>query len=162
MCVWVLVDRLTDEGHFCTQQDDPLIYAYGMMWTLIVGTIWLAVSTYYAWNVSSTHSIIGACLLTRIRLSLCVSCVHQLPYRCDVRFPISSQTLSDTHDAHIAIILVFTYAHIHSNRRHHRLRLGVQGLSRRELDDVRPHYVPSLQRYKYNRIYGCHSLHGLD
>jgi phosphate/sulfate permease len=29
------------------------------MWTLIVGTIWLAIASYYGWNVSSTHSIIG-------------------------------------------------------------------------------------------------------
>jgi phosphate/sulfate permease len=27
--------------------------------TLFVGTIWLAVASYYGWNVSSTHSIIG-------------------------------------------------------------------------------------------------------
>jgi len=43
-----------------TAQDAPLVYAYGMMWTLVVGTVWLAVASYYGWNVSSTHSIIGA------------------------------------------------------------------------------------------------------
>ncbi|TFJ83483.1 hypothetical protein NSK_005215 [Nannochloropsis salina CCMP1776] len=40
-------------------QDNPMIYAYGMASTLFVGTVWLAVASYYGWNVSSTHSIIG-------------------------------------------------------------------------------------------------------
>lgn len=31
----------------------------GMMWTLIIGTLWLGVASYYELNVSSTHSIIG-------------------------------------------------------------------------------------------------------
>jgi phosphate/sulfate permease len=35
------------------------ITAYGMASCLCVGTIWLAVASYYGWNVSSTHSIIG-------------------------------------------------------------------------------------------------------
>jgi len=38
---------------------NPAAYAYGMMWTLIVGTLWLLWSTSYGLNVSSTHSIIG-------------------------------------------------------------------------------------------------------
>jgi len=38
---------------------NPVVYAYGMMCTLLVGTIWLAITTKYGWNVSSTHSIIG-------------------------------------------------------------------------------------------------------
>lgn len=37
-------------------------YAYGMMWVLMVGTAWLLVASYYGWNVSSTHSIIGGIL----------------------------------------------------------------------------------------------------
>jgi len=41
---------------------NPAAYAYGMMWTLIVGTIWLIWATYYGLNVSSTHSIIGGIL----------------------------------------------------------------------------------------------------
>mmetsp|Transcript_15258 Transcript_15258/g.15398 ORF Transcript_15258/g.15398 Transcript_15258/m.15398 type:complete len:520 (+) Transcript_15258:46-1605(+) len=37
----------------------PFVYAYGMMWVLLVGTAWLLGTTYYGLNVSSTHSIIG-------------------------------------------------------------------------------------------------------
>lgn len=40
-------------------KSNPLVYAYGMMWNLVVGTIWLAFTSYKGWNVSSTHSIIG-------------------------------------------------------------------------------------------------------
>lgn len=42
-----------------TFNDNPIVYAYGMMCTLLVGTIWLAITTKKGWNVSSTHSIIG-------------------------------------------------------------------------------------------------------
>lgn len=40
-------------------KSNPMVYAYGMMCNLIIGTIWLAISSYKGWNVSSTHSIIG-------------------------------------------------------------------------------------------------------
>jgi len=38
---------------------NPVAFAYGMMWVMLVGTAWLLVTTYYGINVSSTHSIIG-------------------------------------------------------------------------------------------------------
>ena len=38
---------------------NPMAFAYGMMWTLLVGTAWLLWATLVGYNVSSTHSIIG-------------------------------------------------------------------------------------------------------
>jgi sodium-dependent phosphate transporter len=38
---------------------NPMVYAYGMMCNLLIGTLWLAIASYKGWNVSSTHSIIG-------------------------------------------------------------------------------------------------------
>lgn len=38
---------------------DPVVYAYGMMWTLIVGALWQIWASYKGLNVSATHSIIG-------------------------------------------------------------------------------------------------------
>lgn len=38
---------------------NPMAFAYGMMWVLIVGTVWLLIATLWGYNVSSTHSIIG-------------------------------------------------------------------------------------------------------
>ena len=37
----------------------PDFYAYGMMWTLIVGALWQIWASYKGLNVSATHSIIG-------------------------------------------------------------------------------------------------------
>ena len=52
----VIAGSIADRNVF---KSDPPVYAYGMMWTLWVGTLWLAFATYHGWNVSSTHSIIG-------------------------------------------------------------------------------------------------------
>nr|WNH14451.1 phosphate transporter B 1;1 [Pteris vittata] len=38
---------------------EPEVYAYGMVCALGVGTVWLAITSYFGLNVSSTHSIIG-------------------------------------------------------------------------------------------------------
>ena len=38
---------------------NPMAFAYGMMWVLIIGTVWLLLATNWGFNVSSTHSIIG-------------------------------------------------------------------------------------------------------
>ena len=43
-------------------KSNPMVYAYGMMCNLWIGTIWLAFTSYKGWNVSSTHSIIGGIL----------------------------------------------------------------------------------------------------
>lgn len=43
-------------------KSNPMVYAYGMMCNLLIGTIWLAFTSYKGWNVSSTHSIIGGIL----------------------------------------------------------------------------------------------------
>jgi len=40
-------------------KSNPMVYAYGMMCNLVIGTVWLASTSYYGLNVSSTHSIIG-------------------------------------------------------------------------------------------------------
>jgi len=40
-------------------KNNPMVYAYGMMCNLLVGTFWLIITSYYGLNVSSTHSIIG-------------------------------------------------------------------------------------------------------
>ena len=47
------------KGQIYFQGGNPVAYAYGMMWVLLVGTAWLLLTTYYGLNVSSTHSIIG-------------------------------------------------------------------------------------------------------
>jgi len=46
-------------GQIFFRGGNPVAYAYGMMWVLLVGTAWLLATTYYGLNVSSTHSIIG-------------------------------------------------------------------------------------------------------
>ncbi|BBN09031.1 solute carrier family 20 (sodium-dependent phosphate transporter) [Marchantia polymorpha subsp. ruderalis] len=38
---------------------DPEVYAYGMVCALGIGTVWLIITSYWGFNVSSTHSIIG-------------------------------------------------------------------------------------------------------
>jgi sodium-dependent phosphate transporter len=43
-------------------KNNPMVYAYGMMCNLWIGTLWLAFTSYKGWNVSSTHSIIGGIL----------------------------------------------------------------------------------------------------
>jgi len=43
-------------------KSNPMVYAYGMMCNLLIGTLWLAFTSYKGWNVSSTHSIIGGIL----------------------------------------------------------------------------------------------------
>ena len=40
-------------------KDEPEFYAYGMMWTLLVGAAWQMWASYKGLNVSATHSIIG-------------------------------------------------------------------------------------------------------
>ncbi|BBN19400.1 solute carrier family 20 (sodium-dependent phosphate transporter) [Marchantia polymorpha subsp. ruderalis] len=40
-------------------ENHPEAYAYGMVCALLVGSIWLIVTSYYGLNVSSTHTIIG-------------------------------------------------------------------------------------------------------
>lgn len=40
-------------------KNNPLVYAYGMCCTLIMGFVWQAFASYKEWNVSATHSIIG-------------------------------------------------------------------------------------------------------
>lgn len=57
----------THTPHSTNQQDNPLVYAYGMMWTLIIGGLWQGIACVYGWNVSATHSIIGA---SAFRLSI--------------------------------------------------------------------------------------------
>jgi sodium-dependent phosphate transporter len=42
-----------------TFKNDPELYGYGMMWTLIVGAVWQIWASYKGINVSATHSIIG-------------------------------------------------------------------------------------------------------
>lgn len=36
---------------------DPEVYAYGMVCALGIGTVWLIITSYWGFNVSSTHSI---------------------------------------------------------------------------------------------------------
>lgn len=38
-------------------ENHPEAYAYGMVCALLVGSIWLIVTSYYGLNVSSTHTI---------------------------------------------------------------------------------------------------------
>lgn len=40
-------------------QRDPIFYAYGMVCALTVAGIWQVMSSYFSFNTSSTHSIIG-------------------------------------------------------------------------------------------------------
>lgn len=40
--------------------DNPIIYVYGMLASLIGVGIWLQLATYFGWPVSGTHSIVGA------------------------------------------------------------------------------------------------------
>jgi solute carrier family 20 (sodium-dependent phosphate transporter) len=47
---------IADIKAFKTQ---PELYAYGMMWTLLVGAAWQIWASYKGLNVSATHSIIG-------------------------------------------------------------------------------------------------------
>jgi len=39
---------------------DPMIFVYGMISSLIAAGIWLQLATYFGWPVSTTHSIVGA------------------------------------------------------------------------------------------------------
>ena len=52
-------DAKDKTGQIYFRGGNPVAYAYGMMWVLLVGTAWLLATTYYGLNVSSTHSIIG-------------------------------------------------------------------------------------------------------
>lgn len=40
-------------------KSNPVVYAYGMCCTLLMGFVWQAFASYKEWNVSATHSIIG-------------------------------------------------------------------------------------------------------
>lgn len=40
-------------------KDNPELYGYGMMWTLMIGGVWQLVACALGWNVSATHTIIG-------------------------------------------------------------------------------------------------------
>lgn len=40
--------------------DNPMIFVYGMLASLLSAGTWLAFATYFGWPVSTTHSIIGA------------------------------------------------------------------------------------------------------
>lgn len=42
-----------------TFKENPELYGYGMMWTLITGALWQIWASYKGLNVSATHSIIG-------------------------------------------------------------------------------------------------------
>ena len=42
-----------------TECNGALVYAYGMMWTLILGGLWQGYASYAGLNVSATHSIIA-------------------------------------------------------------------------------------------------------
>ncbi|KAL3695003.1 hypothetical protein R1sor_008654 [Riccia sorocarpa] len=47
-----IADITAFEGH-------PEIYAYGMLCALLVGSVWLVLTSYWGLNVSSTHTIVG-------------------------------------------------------------------------------------------------------
>ncbi len=48
---------LVDPAYF---SDNPLIFVYGMLGTLLAAGIWLQFASYFGWPVSTTHSIVGA------------------------------------------------------------------------------------------------------
>lgn len=48
---------ITDASHFV---DSPHLLIYGMLSSVLAAGIWLFIATYFAWPVSTTHSIVGA------------------------------------------------------------------------------------------------------
>lgn len=52
----VISGQIANPDSFARQ---PEMYAYGMSCTLFVGTVWLALTSFLGYNVSSTHTIIG-------------------------------------------------------------------------------------------------------
>lgn len=69
--------------------DHPMVFAYGMLASLIAVGVWLQVATWFGWPVSTTHAIVGAL----VGFGALVGGIHGV-YWNQVAFIVSSWVLS--------------------------------------------------------------------